>query len=56
MEGKYDGLVLLGSSGWDEYAISKGGDDYIGQPLTDEFSSEFINYLSKVDLNKENNL
>lgn len=30
MEGKYDGLVLLGSSGWDEYALSKGGDIYIG--------------------------
>lgn len=31
-------MVLIGSSGWDEFAFSKGGDEYIGQPLTDEFS------------------
>lgn len=47
MKEKFDNLILLGSSGWDEYSISKGGDIYLGQPLTDEFSNELISYLNR---------
>lgn len=37
--------LLIGSSGWDEYALSEGFDKYIGQPLKDKLSSQFTKML-----------
>jgi len=34
--------ILLGSSEWDDYALSTGWDNYIGQPLKDKFSYELM--------------
>ena len=37
--------LLVGSSGWDQYALSEGFDKYIGQPLKDKLSSQFTKIL-----------
>lgn len=41
-----------GSSGWDEYSLSMGYDSYIGQPLKDRFSYNFIKWLGKLNLTR----
>ena len=40
--------LLIGSSSWDDYALSMGYDKYIGQPLKDKFSYNFIKYLEEI--------
>jgi phosphatidylinositol glycan class K len=39
--------LLIGSSSWDEHALSEGFDKYIGQPLKDKMSSAFVKILEK---------
>lgn len=40
--------LLLGSSEWNDYALSMGYDDYIGQPLKDKFSYQLIKFLKNL--------
>lgn len=40
--------ILLGSSEWDDYALSTGWDRYIGQPLRDKFSHALMTKLEEL--------
>lgn len=46
--------LMIGSSAWDDYALSMGFDKYIGQPLKDKFSYHFIKKLEEIG-QKDNN-
>ena len=46
-------MVLIGSAGWDEFAYSKGGDQFIGQPLSDEFSYDLYKMIKEANLKSD---
>lgn len=41
--------LMIGSSAWDDYALSMGFDKYIGQPLKDKFSYYLIKHLEEMN-------
>lgn len=45
--------ILVGSSEWDDYALSSGFDKYIGQPLKDKFSYSFYQFLGEMSKKRQ---